>query len=131
MLEPSLILKVLNDYMKKTDRSSFTKIKQILQVIYNKPGLFLTYLNYSSYYNFKKDEALFKRQKCILFNQFEKAASWRDIERKYRGKLEMLNDPKLCVKSKFFIEDTYLIFCFHRENDYNKQIIELIEYLHS
>ena len=87
-----------------------------------------SFFSLSAYYKLQLDKLLLKKRKSILLNDYEAAAECRDFEHKYIEKIKVLHENNN-EASEFFIEDNYIIFCYHKQDKRDNQIIEILSEL--
>ena len=108
------------------DKDEMTRLFLDIQSQYQiKYGLDLL----TDYYTMKIGQVLEKKSASLKKHDFESAAWYRDLERRYMELIRQTKDDTLRYKSKFFLEGDQIIYCYQHRNKKTLTIIGIIEKL--
>jgi hypothetical protein len=103
------------------------ELKRLLSTIKEHYKVVYRHYSLTKYYGYKIEETLLYKKRSLLFHDFEAADEYRDLEKSYRDVLKRTKAKAVRYKSKFFVENGNIVFCFDEENEKNVRILSIIE----
>jgi hypothetical protein len=102
------------------------EIKKLLMAVKEYYKVDYRHCSLTEYYCYKIEETMLYKKRSLLFHDFEAAAEYRDLEKRYREVLEQTEKKGFRYKSKFFSEGNMIVFCFDEDNLKNTSILGLL-----
>lgn len=122
-------LKQLNEIISEQSIAFDEKVlERILRDMNANHKIKYSYTNLSAYYELQVEKAIFNKSKSMLLNDFDTAVECRNIEKGYYEKMKILHESNI-EDSRFVMEGNYVVFCYHKQDKRDKQIMEILSEL--